>query len=42
MDMKDFKAHWRFELGWGILAVLGCLGMLAVEAIAFRLFLGKW
>ncbi|HXJ17907.1 MAG TPA: hypothetical protein VNM68_12015 [Candidatus Polarisedimenticolia bacterium] len=42
MKMKDLVAHWRFELLWGTMAVLGCLAMLVVEVLSFRLALGKW
>ena len=42
MNMKEFIAHWHFEIVWGTLAVLGCVAMLVFEALSFRLALGKW
>jgi hypothetical protein len=30
------------EILWGILAIVGCLGMIAFEALLFRISVGKW
>jgi len=40
--LRDSIGQYRSELLWGTLALLGCLGMLAFEALAFRLMLGNW
>jgi hypothetical protein len=41
--MLNPRWHLSFsDLLWGTLALMGCLGMLAFEAIAMRLTLGKW
>jgi len=41
--MPDQRWHLSpSELFWGTLGLLGCLGMLAIEAVAIRLTTGKW
>jgi hypothetical protein len=41
MDIGPFHID-PSEVRWSIMALLGCLGMLAFEALSYRLFMGRW
>jgi hypothetical protein len=41
MAIPRFKLSFS-DLFWAMLALFGCLAMLAFEAVSFRLAVGKW